>query len=165
MAKRLRKMLRELGDELKAEVKFACHERGGGAEACPYRVGAFPRRRLCIDDGRVDRARTDRIDPIAAVLEFGRPRSHKRTNACLGGAVGGVAWNAFEGGDRRNQDDGAAVTQKRQRLLDREEKPAHIDAEGLVEILFRDLDKRFRIDEARICDRISIFPFSCLILS
>src|SRR5207244_7401626 len=106
-------------------------------KARPYRVSAFFRCRLRVDDGRVYRAGTDRVYTDATVLKFRRPRAQKRTNAGLGCAVSGVARNTLERGNGRNQDDGAPITEERERLLDGEEKPAHVDAEGPVEILLR----------------------------
>src|SRR5258708_40149626 len=50
-------------------------ERSGSLEALSYRVSAFFRCRLRVDDGRVDRARADRVNPDATVLEFRRPRA------------------------------------------------------------------------------------------
>lgn len=108
-------------------------EWGRSLEALPDRVGAFFRCCLRVDDGRVDRARADRVDTNAAVLEFGRPRSHERANACLGRAVGGVTGNALNRGDGRNQDDGAPISKERQRLLNRKEKASYIDGEGPIE--------------------------------
>jgi hypothetical protein len=81
------------------------------------------------------------------------PSTCAQTNAGLGCAVGGVTRNALERGDGRNQDDCAAITDERKRLLDRKEKSAHVGAEGLVEILFRRVDERLRIDEARVCNK------------
>ena len=128
-------------------------ERSGGLEALPYCIGAFFRCRLRINDGRIDRTGSDRIDTDATILELRRPRAYKRTNAGLGSAVCGVAWNSLERGDGRNQDDGATIADERQCLLDCEEKPAHIDAEGLVEIFFRRINEWLRIDEARVCNQ------------
>src|SRR6266436_6520826 len=74
-------------------------ERSGGPKARPYRVSAFFRCRLRVDDGRVNRAGTDRVDTDATVLEFRRPRANKRANAGFGCAVSGVARNALERGN------------------------------------------------------------------
>jgi len=74
-------------------------ERSGGPKARPYRVSTFFRWRLRVDDGRVNRARADRVNTDTTVLEFRRPRAHKRTNAGLGCAVSGVARNPLERGD------------------------------------------------------------------
>src|SRR5258708_7540870 len=74
-------------------------ERSDGLKACPYRVSAFFRRCLRVDDGRVNRAGANRVDTNATILEFRRPRAHKRTNAGLGCAVSGVERNALESGD------------------------------------------------------------------
>ena len=94
-----------------------------------------------------------------------RPRAHKRTNTGLGCAVSGVAWNALERGNGGNQDDGAAVAEKRKSLLDAEEKPTHVGAEGLVKILFRRVESGCGSMNPALATRMSIFPFSCLILS
>jgi hypothetical protein len=49
--------------------------------------------------------------------------------------------------------------------LNREEKAAHVDAEGLAEIVFRRGNERLRIDEAQFATKMSILPFSSRILA
>src|SRR5258708_1553325 len=101
-------------------------ERRRGCKARPYRVTAFLRCRLRVDDRRVNRAGADSVDTDATILEFRRPRAHKRTNTGFCCAVSGVARNALERDVGRNQDDRAAIAEKRKCLLDCEEKSAHV---------------------------------------
>src|ERR1700739_3824264 len=91
-------------------------ERDGRGELGAGLVGPLFGRRLLLEDRRVDRARADRIDPDATVLQLRRPGADEGTNCRLGGTVGGQTGDAFVLGDRGDHDDRAAVIQKRQRL-------------------------------------------------
>src|SRR5258708_19395611 len=50
---------------------------------------------------------------------------------------------------RGNQDDGASVVQKRQRLLYREKHPARVDIECLIEMVRRRGCEKPKLDESR----------------
>jgi hypothetical protein len=43
----------------------------------------LPGRRYLLEDGRVDGARADRIDPDATILQLGRPRADEGATAAL----------------------------------------------------------------------------------
>src|SRR3546814_8615243 len=57
----------------------------------------------------------------------------------LARAVGSEARSARRAGARSGQDDRTAFAYQRQRLLDREDRPLHIDVEGLVDVRGGDL--------------------------
>ena len=72
-------------------------------------VGPLFGLRQLLEDRRVDRARADRIDPDATILQLRRSRAHERADCRLGGAVGSEAGDAFVLGDRRDHNDRAAI--------------------------------------------------------
>jgi hypothetical protein len=100
------------------------------------------------EDRRVDRTGADRVDPVAALLQFGRPGAYEGTDGSLGRTVGGESGNALPVGDRGDHDDGPAIVQKRESLLRRKSQSPRVDRKDLVEALFRGLGKRLRIDDA-----------------
>ena len=81
--------------------------RRGGRKARPYRIRAFRCACLRIDNGRVDRAVADGIDPDVAAFEFCGPCVDESANAGLGCAVTGVVWDTLKRGDGREKDDRA----------------------------------------------------------
>jgi hypothetical protein len=100
------------------------------------------------EDRRVDRTGADRVDPVAAVLQFGRSGAYEGTDGSLGRTVGGESGNALPLRDRGDHDDGPAIVQKRESLLRRKSQAPRVDRKDLVEALFRGLGKRLRIDDA-----------------
>lgn len=68
-------------------------------EVAPNPIRAFLRRGLRVDDGGIDRPRTQRIHADATMLELGRPWSHEATDGCLGRAIGTVRRKAHLRGE------------------------------------------------------------------
>src|SRR6476646_2292531 len=64
---------------------------------------------LGVNQRRVSRTRSDRVDPDAAVLELHRPGPGIGAQCGLGGGVGAATGEAAQGGDRAGQDDGCAI--------------------------------------------------------
>src|ERR1700737_3253606 len=64
-------------------------ERDGRGELGAGLVSPLFGRRLLLEDRRVDRARADRIDPDATVLQLRRPGADEGADCRLGGTVGG----------------------------------------------------------------------------
>ena len=54
-------------------------------------------------------ARRDGVDADAELGEFARRRQGERSDAALGGGIGGLADLAFEGGNRCGREDDAAL--------------------------------------------------------
>jgi hypothetical protein len=63
-------------------------------------VGPLFGRRLLLEDRRINRARADRIDPDATILQLRRPRADEGADCRLGGAVSGEAGDALVCRDR-----------------------------------------------------------------
>ena len=122
---------------------------GGRGELGAGLVGPLFGRRLLLEDRRVDRARADRIDPDATILQLRRPRSDEGAYCRLAGAVSGEAGDALVLGDRGDHDDRPAVIQKRQGLFHREGQSPGVDRKELVEAFLRRLGERLGIDDAR----------------
>ena len=81
----------------------------GRSELRASLVGPLFSRCLLLEDRRVDRARADRIDPDATILQLRRPRADEGADCCFAGAVSGEAGDALVLGDRGDHDDRAAV--------------------------------------------------------
>ena len=88
---------------------------------CGLQLGDHVRaRRHLLEDRRVDRARTDGIDPDTTIRQLGRPGADERADGRLGGTVDAQTGEALPIGDRGDKNDGRAITQKRKGLADRE---------------------------------------------
>src|SRR3984893_3997711 len=124
-------------------------ERDGRGELGAGLVGSLFGRRLLLEDRRVDRARADRIDPDATILQLRRPRADEGADCRLGSTVGGEAGDPLALGDRVDYDDRPAVIQKRQGLLHREGQTPRVDRKELVEAFLCRLGERLRIADAR----------------
>ena len=110
-----------------------------GMRAFKHSLASAPRGS---EDGRVDGAGAEDVDADAALLQFQQPGARERADRCLTSAVDAKGWKTLDTGDRAVEEDGAVVVEERQRLLHREECSAHVEVEGLVEVLFGDLLKR-----------------------
>src|ERR1700726_5234239 len=84
-------------------------ERDGRGELGAGLVSPLFGRRLLLEDRRVDRARADRIDPDATILQLRRPRAAKGADCRLAVAVGGEAGDALVRGDRADHDNRPVV--------------------------------------------------------
>src|SRR5579864_5481869 len=111
--------------------------------------GALLGRELPVEHHRVDRARAQHVGPDLPILEFAGPRPGERPERCLGGAVGAAARKAFVLPSGRHEDDGSAIIQMGQRLLNGEISTAGVGVEGLVEMLGRRCGGHRLFDEGR----------------
>src|SRR5271166_1227240 len=91
------------------------------------------------EDRSLDRPRAHHIDPNAAPHQFRRQRPRKGTHGSLRSCINRGVPCALLPRDRGIQDDRSAILHQRQRLLDREIKPLHVDVELLVKKRLRAL--------------------------
>ena len=89
-----------------------------------------------IEDWRVDGAGTEDVHADSALLELQEPGASERANRSLAGAVDAEAGESLDAGDGSVQEDGAVVVEQWQRLLHSEERAAHVQVEGFVEVFF-----------------------------
>jgi hypothetical protein len=73
---------------------------------------------------------------------FEQPGACEGAHGGFTGAVDAERREALDAGDGPVEEDGSVVVEERQRLLHGEEGAAHVEAEGLVEVLFSDLFER-----------------------
>src|SRR5262249_55452713 len=95
-----------------------------------------------VEDPGVDRTRTEHVHADLASLQVDGPRSGERPDGGLAGVVDAEGREPLHARDRAVHDDRAAVDDERQRLLAREARSAHVQVEGLVEVLLRHLTDR-----------------------
>ena len=84
------------------------------------------------------------------IFEICGPGAHERANSSLAGCVNAKGGSAFYARDGACQDDGAAVIQKRQALLHREQCALYIDVEQLVKMFFGDFTKGNKFTNAGV---------------
>src|SRR6266481_2041471 len=91
---------------------------------------------------RVDRSGADGVNADPALLEVDGPGAREGADGGLGRAVDTEGLHPLRSGDRRVQDDRAAIPEERQGLLHREEESLDVDAEGPVEVRLGDRPER-----------------------
>src|SRR5271155_687149 len=92
-----------------------------------------------IEDRRVDGAGTEDVHSDSALLELQEPRTGERANRGLTGAVDAKRRKTLDAGNGTVEKDRAVVVEERERLLHGEERAAHVEIEGVVEVLLGDL--------------------------
>jgi len=92
-----------------------------------------------IEHRRVDRTGTEDVHANSALLEFQQPCASEGADRGLAGAVDAARREALNARNGAVQKDGAVVVEVRERLLHSEERAAHVEVEGVVEVLLGDL--------------------------
>src|SRR5258708_28498878 len=95
-----------------------------------------------VEDRRVDGAGAEDVHANSSLLELDQPGTREGAHGGFAGAVDAERREALDAGDGPVEEDGAVVVEERQRLLDGEERTAHVEVESLVEVLFGDLFER-----------------------
>ena len=95
-----------------------------------------------IEDRRVDGAGAEDVHANSSLLELDQPGASEGAHGSFAGAVDAERRKALDAGDGAVEEDGAVVVEERQRLLHGEERAAHVEVEGLVEVFFGDLFER-----------------------
>src|ERR1700686_4392183 len=104
-------------------------------------------------------AGADDIYADSALPEVHHPDTRKRSQRSLGSAIDAQARYAFHGSDGSVQDDGTAVIEVGERLLDCKQCAFHIGCECRVILLFSDTSKRCKRATASIGkEHVTRFP-------
>src|SRR6202158_3788858 len=95
-----------------------------------------------VEDRRVDSAGAEDVHANSSLLKLDQPGTCEGAHSGFTGAVDAERREALDARDGAVEEDRAVVVEKRQRLLNGEERTAHVEAENLVEVLFGDLFER-----------------------
>src|SRR4029077_462795 len=114
-----------------------------------------------VEDRRVNSAGAEDVDANSSLLELDQPGTREGAHGSFAGAVDAERREALDAGDRGGEEDGAVVVEERQRLLDGEERTAHVEVESLVEVLFGDLFERGQLTLASAGEEdVDFVPFA-----
>ena len=119
-----------------------------------------------IEDRRVDGAGAEDVHPNSPLLEFHQPGASERADCGLACAVDAERREALDAHNRAVQKNGAVVVEERERLLHGEERPAHVEVEGLVEVLLGDLIEFGEFAATGTGEEdvdLAFFAFDCLV--
>src|SRR6266849_6223814 len=84
-----------------------------------------------VENRRVDGAGAEDVHPNSSLLELDQPGTREGAHGGFTGAIYAEGRESLDAGDGAVEEDGAVVVEERQRLLDGEERTAHVEVESL----------------------------------
>ena len=119
----------------------------------------------CFLHGGGDGTGDEEVHADLSVLEFVEPGAREGAQCQLACCIDAEAGIAFGCSVRSGHEDGATIVEERQCFLHGEEGAAHVEVEGLIEVLLGDLAQRHGLAYAGACEQdvdAALLPLDCV---